>query len=63
SEDCADGTCYKGFCPGDALYTSDGKCGADHGMRQCAGKRGDCCSMDGERGTGPDFCGTGKCHM
>ncbi|TKW50655.1 hypothetical protein CTA1_12995 [Colletotrichum tanaceti] len=32
-------------------------------MRQCAGKWGDCCSMDGECGSGPDFCGTGKCQM
>ncbi|GKT51192.1 uncharacterized protein ColSpa_11373 [Colletotrichum spaethianum] len=60
---CGDGTCYEGHCPGDAVYTTDGKCGLDHGMRQCAGKWGDCYSMDGEYGTGPDFCGTGKCQM
>ncbi|KAF3804810.1 hypothetical protein GCG54_00004079 [Colletotrichum gloeosporioides] len=62
-EDCADGTCYEGLCPGHTVYTTDGKCGLAHGMQQCAGKWGDCCNMNGECGTGPDFCGLGKCQL
>ncbi|KAF6817712.1 hypothetical protein CMUS01_12043 [Colletotrichum musicola] len=62
AQDCADGICYEGFCAGDAVYTTNGKCGVGHGMRQCAGKWGDCCSMDGECGSGPDFCGADKCQ-
>ncbi|KAF6841150.1 hypothetical protein CPLU01_00711 [Colletotrichum plurivorum] len=61
-QDYADGICYEGFCAGDAVYTTNGKCGVDHGMRQCAGKWGDCCSLDGECGSGPDFCGADKCQ-
>ncbi|KAF9878670.1 hypothetical protein CkaCkLH20_03570 [Colletotrichum karsti] len=62
-EDCADGTCYEGICPGHTVYTTDGKCSLAHGMQQCAGKWGDCCNMDGECGTGTDFCGLGKCQL
>ncbi|KAF6803402.1 hypothetical protein CSOJ01_10923 [Colletotrichum sojae] len=27
-QDCADGNCYEGFCAGDAVYTTNGKCGS-----------------------------------
>ncbi|KAI1377844.1 hypothetical protein F4677DRAFT_413698 [Hypoxylon crocopeplum] len=60
-EDCARGTCYEGVCFGHRVYTTDGKCGYKHGNGQCAGKWGDCCSIDGECGTGEDFCGEGRC--
>ncbi|OIW32726.1 hypothetical protein CONLIGDRAFT_276828 [Coniochaeta ligniaria NRRL 30616] len=61
-EDCADGTCYEGDCLGDIQYGTDGTCGYQHGDRICAGKWGNCCSMDGECGTGPAFCGTTTCQ-
>ncbi|KAI1473178.1 carbohydrate-binding module family 50 [Daldinia caldariorum] len=61
-EDCAPGTCYEGICFGDKIYSTDGKCGYKHGSRLCAGKHGDCCSIDGKCGTGPDFCGEGVCQ-
>ncbi|KAI1398617.1 hypothetical protein F4819DRAFT_498603 [Hypoxylon fuscum] len=62
-EDCAPGTCYEGTCPGHRVYTTDGKCGRDQGNRLCAGKWGDCCNMDGDCGTGEDFCDEGRCHF
>ncbi|KAM6513793.1 hypothetical protein FALCPG4_015006 [Fusarium falciforme] len=62
-EDCAAGTCYEGDCPGHKIYTTDGKCGKDHGMRVCAGKWGDCCSRDGVCGTGPGYCDEQNCQM
>ncbi|KAI1122882.1 carbohydrate-binding module family 50 [Nemania abortiva] len=61
-EDCARGTCYEGRCPGDKVYSTDGTCGHQHGRRRCAGEWGDCCNMDGKCGTGPAFCGWGKCQ-
>ncbi|KAF3068400.1 hypothetical protein GL218_08338 [Daldinia childiae] len=61
-EDCAPGTCYEGVCFGDKVYSTDGKCGYKHGNKLCAGKQGDCCSLDGECGTGPSFCGGGVCQ-
>ncbi|GKT59085.1 glutathione S-transferase [Colletotrichum tofieldiae] len=63
SEDCAPGTCYEGFCPGDAVWSTGGTCDTGHGNRQCAGKWGDCCNQDGWCGTGPDFCGKDVCQM
>lgn len=39
----------------------DGKCGTQHDNLKCGGPWGDCCSFDGVCGTGPDFCGKGKC--
>ncbi|KAH6983654.1 hypothetical protein BKA56DRAFT_439171, partial [Ilyonectria sp. MPI-CAGE-AT-0026] len=62
-EDCAPGVCYEGLCPGHVVYTTDGKCGQDHGMRVCAGKWGECCNNHGECGTGPDYCSQGKCQL
>ncbi|KAB5583029.1 hypothetical protein GE09DRAFT_288076 [Coniochaeta sp. 2T2.1] len=61
-EDCADGTCYEGDCLGDVQYSTDGTCRFQHGDRLCAGKQGNCCSMDGKCGTGPDFCGKRICQ-
>ncbi|KAI3316935.1 hypothetical protein HD806DRAFT_551279 [Xylariaceae sp. AK1471] len=49
--------------PGDSIFTTDGKCGAQHGYKQCAGIWGDCCNADGQCGTGPDFCGYGNCQL
>lgn len=63
SEGCAPGVCYEGLCPGHAVYTTDGKCDQDHGMRVCAGKWGECCNNHGECGTGPDYCSQGKCQL
>lgn len=60
--DCAPGTCYEGGCAGDAVYSTDGTCGPDHGERLCAGVQGDCCSMAGQCGTGVAFCGEGNCR-
>ncbi|KAF6838863.1 hypothetical protein CMUS01_04469 [Colletotrichum musicola] len=62
-DDCAAGTCFEGLCPGDAVYSTDGTCGIEHGNRQCAGKWGDCCSRNGRCGTGPDYCGPDTCQM
>lgn len=61
--DCADGTCYEGACAGDSVSTTDGQCGRDHGYKQCAGVRGDCCNAAGKGGTGPSFCGYGVCQL
>jgi hypothetical protein len=60
--DCAPGLCYEGACVGDKVYSTDGTCGHNHGNRQCTGKWGDCCNLDGQCGTGDSFCGIGKCH-
>ncbi|GJC85400.1 putative glucan endo-1,3-beta-glucosidase ARB_02077 [Colletotrichum liriopes] len=62
-EDCADGTCYEGACAGDAVFTTNGKCGSQHGYKQCAGVWGDCCNAIGECGTGADYCGYGVCQL
>ncbi|KAL6858211.1 hypothetical protein ACO1O0_005667 [Amphichorda felina] len=62
SEDCTDGTCYEGACPGHKTYTTDGTCGYQNANRLCAGIWGDCCSFDGECGSGPDYCSQGKCQ-
>ncbi len=61
--DCADGTCYEGACAGDAVFTTDGECGRQHGYKQCAGIWGDCCNAEGKCGTGQSFCGYGKCQL
>ncbi|KAI1181459.1 carbohydrate-binding module family 50 [Nemania serpens] len=61
-EDCAHGTCYEGTCLGDKVYSTDGTCGRQHGLRRCAGEWGDCCNMDGKCGTGTAFCGWTKCQ-
>ncbi|KAH8174083.1 CFEM domain-containing protein [Sarocladium implicatum] len=61
-EDCTDGICYEGICPGHDVYTTDGKCGYQNNNRLCAGKWGDCCNFDGECGTGSSYCGTGNCQ-
>ncbi|KAI1123310.1 hypothetical protein F5Y10DRAFT_281060 [Nemania abortiva] len=62
-EDCAAGTCWEGLCPGHKIYTTDGNCGYQHNYSQCAGKWGDCCSLEaGKCGTGDDFCSEGKCQ-
>lgn len=45
--DCAPGTCYEGACDGDLIYSTDGTCGQDHGLRSCAGRWGNCCSIGG----------------
>lgn len=50
------------MCYGDKWYTVDGRCGSQHGGRRCAGKWGDCCSLDGKCGNGVDFCSTGRCY-
>ncbi|OAQ77785.1 CFEM domain-containing protein [Purpureocillium lilacinum] len=60
--DCAPGICWEGVCPGDKTWSTDGTCGAQHGNRQCAGKWGDCCSLGGKCGTGPEFCGKDNCQ-
>jgi hypothetical protein len=60
-EDCAPGTCYEGVCQGDLIYSTDGTCGQDHGLRLCAGRWGNCCSIDGRCGTGPEYCGLFRC--
>ncbi|KAI8964535.1 carbohydrate-binding module family 50 [Daldinia sp. FL1419] len=62
NEDCALGTCYEGVCWGDKVYSTDGTCGRQYGNRICAGKQGDCCSIDGKCGTGPEFCGESVCQ-
>lgn len=43
------------------MYSTDGTCGLNHGLRLCAGKWGDCCNLDGVCGTGDDFCATSVC--
>ncbi|EAQ92535.1 hypothetical protein CHGG_00770 [Chaetomium globosum CBS 148.51] len=60
--DCAPGTCYEGVCDGDLIYSTDGTCGQDHGFRSCAGRWGNCCSIDGRCGTGPEYCGLFTCQ-
>lgn len=60
--DCEPGTCYSGACLGDDIWSTDGTCGYQHGNRRCAGRWGDCCSMDGTCGTGDDFCGVDCCQ-
>ncbi|KAK4442107.1 hypothetical protein QBC34DRAFT_313805, partial [Podospora aff. communis PSN243] len=60
--DCAPGVCYEGACWGHKVYTTDGACGRGHGGRQCAGKWGDCCSVDGACGTGAPFCSEARCQ-
>lgn len=60
--DCAPGTCYEGACDGDLIYSTDGTCGQDHGLRSCAGRWGDCCSIGGQCGTGPAYCGLFTCQ-
>ncbi|TIC91062.1 hypothetical protein CH35J_011147 [Colletotrichum higginsianum] len=57
AEDCAPGICYEGYCLGDTIYSTDGTCGRDYGNRDCVGRWGSCCSMDGRCGTGDAFCG------
>ncbi|KAF6826083.1 hypothetical protein CMUS01_09576 [Colletotrichum musicola] len=59
--DCAPGTCHAGACEGADRWSLDGNCGWRHGGVGCAGKWGDCCSLEGKCGTGEDFCGIGKC--
>ncbi|KAH8715257.1 GPI-anchored CFEM domain protein [Beauveria bassiana] len=61
--DCADGTCYEGACAGDAVFTTNGECGRQHGYKQCVGIWGDCCNAEGKCGTGESFCGYGKCQL
>ncbi|KAH8897463.1 hypothetical protein GQ53DRAFT_818731 [Thozetella sp. PMI_491] len=61
-DDCRPGTCYDGTCLGAKVYAIDGKCGPKHGGLKCGGKWGDCCSVDGICGTGPEFCGLGRCE-
>ncbi|KAL8357733.1 hypothetical protein RB601_009263 [Gaeumannomyces tritici] len=61
--DCSIGVCYEGLCPGHKVYTTDGNCGYAHGYSLCGGKWGDCCSFsEGKCGTGPEYCGQGKCQ-
>ncbi len=64
SEDCEDGSCYEGACPGggDKFYSTDGTCGKAYGDRLCAGKWGDCCNMSGKCGTGTAFCAAAVCQ-
>ncbi|ATY61533.1 hypothetical protein A9K55_008733 [Cordyceps militaris] len=62
SEDCADGTCYEGWCSGDQAYSTDGTCGKAHGYRLCAGIQGSCCNFDGKCGNGTNYCATGVCQ-
>ena len=62
-EDCAAGICYEGDCPGDSVYTTNGRCGHQHGYKQCAGVWGDCCNAQGQCGTGADYCGYGVCQL
>lgn len=60
--DCSPGICYGGFCPGDSVYTTNGKCGSQNSFKLCAGPWGTCCSNNGTCGTGTAFCGDGKCQ-
>ncbi|KAJ6786131.1 hypothetical protein PWT90_04866 [Aphanocladium album] len=62
AHDCARGVCYDGACWGHKRFTTDGTCGSQHQGRQCAGKWGDCCGINGKCGTGPDFCGPERCQ-
>lgn len=62
-DDCANGVCWEGQCPGHTIYSTDGNCGYQHGYTLCAGKLGDCCSLvDGKCGTGDKFCGATTCQ-
>ncbi|KAH7306161.1 hypothetical protein BKA65DRAFT_578340 [Rhexocercosporidium sp. MPI-PUGE-AT-0058] len=61
--DCAPGNCYEGACVGDKVFSTDGTCGTQHGLRSCIGKWGDCCHNNGTCGTGPSFCGKDVCQM
>lgn len=56
------GVCYEGICWGHEYYTTDGTCGSQNGDRKCAGKWGDCCSVDGRCGTGREFCSRETCQ-
>lgn len=60
--DMAPGSCYSGQCWGHNIFTTDGTCGYQHGNRQCIGKQGDCCNIDGTCGSGPENCGLGVCQ-
>ncbi|KAK0103225.1 hypothetical protein ONS95_005258 [Cadophora gregata] len=61
--DCSNGICWEGQCAGHTIYTTDGNCGYQHGNLLCAGKWGDCCSLDvGKCGTGEKFCGSANCQ-
>ncbi len=62
ADDCGPGTCYEGVCDGDIIYSTDGTCGQDHGLRSCAGLWGNCCSRGGQCGTGPAYCGLFACQ-
>lgn len=62
TEDCAPGTCYEGACLGDIVYSTDGTCGQAYGSRSCTGKWGNCCSIDGQCGTGEAYCGLFTCQ-
>lgn len=60
--DCVPGTCYEGACEGDRVYSTDGTCGQAYGSRSCAGTWGNCCSVDGQCGTGEAYCGLFTCQ-
>ncbi|KAJ6783591.1 hypothetical protein PWT90_10348 [Aphanocladium album] len=60
-DDCIAGNCYEGACPGDSVYSTSGKCGPQHGMRQCAGVAGHCCNLKGECGDGEGYCDAASC--
>ena len=47
SDTCAIGYCQGGRCPG-LGYSTDGKCGKQHGKLVCGGPFGDCCSNEGK---------------
>jgi len=61
-EDCAPGICYEGACWGHKTFTTDGTCGHQNEGRQCAGKWGDCCGVDGLCGSGEAFCAETNCQ-
>lgn len=60
--DCTPGICWGGTCAGNTHYSIDGKCGPQHGDRLCAGKWGDCCNLNGQCGSGNDFCNIDSCY-
>ncbi|OJD12127.1 hypothetical protein AJ78_07231 [Emergomyces pasteurianus Ep9510] len=62
---CGIGNCLAGACEEDTAGVSfDGTCGPlFRDNRTCIGSKfGDCCSMTGYCGTGPDWCGYGNCY-
>ncbi|EEQ85789.2 uncharacterized protein BDCG_09058 [Blastomyces dermatitidis ER-3] len=62
---CGVGNCLAGACEQDKSGISfDGTCGPrSPENRTCFGSRfGDCCSLSGYCGTGPEWCGYGNCH-